>query len=230
MPSRLFLVTEESLAGEYPFDLRELCISFASFIGDAVEMVVISEAGMRETREHLRRSQDFMRVDHFLPQPKPSSAPMSSAEFIWRSDGRPDWESMWNGFCDLALYGGPPHRGQDSALRAEAGDGRPAEEQWDAVEEMRRGIAETCGLYSEPAQPGWLAITCSSPRMAAWLCACIILENVEARCEGPTLYVPCSPGFQLKDQVKSVITVVAKTNHYWQAHVEQEEAARRRAR
>jgi hypothetical protein len=31
--------------------------------------------------------------------------------------------------------------------------------------------------------------------------------------------VPASPSYSLKDQVKSVITVVAKTNHYWQAHI-----------
>jgi hypothetical protein len=56
--------------------------------------------------------------------------------------------------------------------------------------------------------------------MAAWMCAAIILENVDARCEDEILYVPASSDFELKDQVKSVITVVAKVNHYWQAHLE----------
>ena len=27
------------------------------------------------------------------------------------------------------------------------------------------------------------------------------------------------PGYELKDEVKSIITVVAKTHHYWSAHV-----------
>ena len=32
------------------------------------------------------------------------------------------------------------------------------------------------------------------------------------------LLVPASPSFTLKDQVKSVITVVAKVHHYWEIH------------
>ena len=32
------------------------------------------------------------------------------------------------------------------------------------------------------------------------------------------LLVPASPSFTLKDQVKSVITVVAKVHHYWEMH------------
>ena len=36
------------------------------------------------------------------------------------------------------------------------------------------------------------------------------------------LFVPGAAGFDLKDQVKSVITVVAKTKHYWQEHIANE--------
>jgi sirohydrochlorin cobaltochelatase len=87
-----------------------------------------------------------------------------------------------------------------------------------AVEEIQRGIFETTGLESEPSDGGWLAVGCSSPKMAAWLCATILLENVDARCEGDRLLVPASADYALADQVKSVVTVVAKTHHYWQAH------------
>jgi sirohydrochlorin cobaltochelatase len=124
---------------------------------------------------------------------------------------------MWSSFCELALFGGPPHRGPESALVALTDGGRAKD--GSAVEEIRRGIWETTGLYAEPAAPGWLAVTCDSPRMAAWLCATIILENVAARCDEERLLVPADPGFTLEDQVKSVITVVAKTHHYWSAHV-----------
>jgi sirohydrochlorin cobaltochelatase len=143
---------------------------------------------------------------------------MSAAPFLWRPDGRPDWRAMWSSFCELALFGGPPHRGPDSALGA-AASGAAAPGDFDAVAEVRRGIWETTGLYSEPAGPGWLAITCESPKMAAWLCATIILENVAARCDEERLLVPADPSFALMDEVKSVITVVAKTHHYWTAHV-----------
>lgn len=81
------------------------------------------------------------------------------------------------------------------------------------------GIFETTGLDSEIAAGGWLAITTDSKRMAAWMCAAVILENVDARCEDDRLFVPADPSFQLKDQVKSVITVVSKTHHYWAAHM-----------
>ena len=148
-----------------------------------------------------------------------SAAPMSAAPFIWREDGRPDWGNMWQGFCELALFGGPPHRGEESALHAPAAPSEKPTSESEAIAEIQRGIFETTGLKSETAEPGWLAVQCDSTRMAAWLCATILLENVDARCEGDRLLVPASPDFELKDQVKSVITVLAKTHHYWSAHL-----------
>jgi Ni2+-binding GTPase involved in maturation of urease and hydrogenase len=35
---------------------------------------------------------------------------------------------------------------------------------------------------------------------------------------GARLFVPAGPSFRLDDEVKSVITVVAKTHHYWTVH------------
>jgi sirohydrochlorin cobaltochelatase len=149
------------------------------------------------------------------------ATPMAAAPFRYRDDGRPDWGAMWQGFCELALYGGPPHRGADAALSATRAD--TGEVVRDAmIDEMIRGIAETTSLWAEPAPGGWLRVTCDSKRMAAWLCATIILENVDARMEDQYLFVPADTGFDLKDQVKSVITVVAKSHHYWRAHLEDE--------
>ena len=153
----------------------------------------------------------------------PARDAMASAPFVWRRDGRPDWAAMWTTFCDLALHGGPPQRGALQALRGPAIGDRAAASAPGISAELRRGIEETTGLATEPAgpaEPGWIAITCASPRMAAWLCATIILENVDARMDGPRLLVPAGPGFALEDQVKSVITVVAKTHHYWREHLE----------
>jgi sirohydrochlorin cobaltochelatase len=146
-----------------------------------------------------------------------AAAPMSSAPFLWREDGRPDWGSIWTTFCELALYGGPPQRGPESPLRAALGESADCDREM--LAEMRRGIWETTGLYAEASEPGWLSVTCDSPAMAAWLCAAIVLENIEARVEEDRLRLPAGPGYQLKDEVKSIITVVAKTHHYWQAHV-----------
>jgi sirohydrochlorin cobaltochelatase len=55
--------------------------------------------------------------------------------------------------------------------------------------------------------------------MAEWMGAAIVLENVAARVEDDRLMLPAGPDYRLKDEVKSIITVVAKTHHYWQAHV-----------
>jgi sirohydrochlorin cobaltochelatase len=62
-------------------------------------------------------------------------------------------------------------------------------------------------------------VTCDSKMMSAWLCATIILENVEARSEDDRLYLPASSEFELTNEVKSVVTVLAKTHHYWLAHI-----------
>lgn len=143
---------------------------------------------------------------------------MASAPFVWREDGRPDWRAMWESFCDLALHGGPPHRGAEQALRGPQGDGDGAASDPAMVAETRRGIWETTGLFSELQSPGWIAITCESRAMAQWLGAAIALENVEARVDGDRLLLPAGPRFQLEDEVKSLVTVVAKTHHYGAVH------------
>jgi hypothetical protein len=163
-----------------------------------------------------------------IARPKATPAPMSSATFVYRDDGMPDWSAMWSGFCELALFGGPPHRGEDSALVAQVGScgmNSAATPEFDAIAEIRRGISETTGLESDDARDGWLAVRCDSRKMAAWLCASIILENVDARCEGDILYVPARKDYELKNEVKSVITVVAKTHHYWLEHVAAQQLA-----
>ena len=96
----------------------------------------------------------------------------------------------------------------------------PVAGEFDPIAEIRRGLFMTTGLFSEPAvEPGWLAISCQTRQQAAWMCACIILENVDARLDDrDRLLVPAASAFTLKDQVKSVVTVVAKVAHYWQMH------------
>jgi hypothetical protein len=226
MPNRIILAVNRSLPQSALSDCYELCVSFATFLDEAVFVGGFEGEALAELKEWMTtkaRAEDLAVVEPRQVSP----APMTSADFIFSADGKPDWGAMWGTFCELALYGGPPHRGADSALEADAETREPAED-IDAIAEIRRGVWETTGLFSEPAEPGWLAITCSSRKMAAWLCAAIILENVDARCDDERLLVPASAGFRLKDEVKSVITVVAKTNHYWSAHVQEQEALAQR--
>jgi hypothetical protein len=67
--------------------------------------------------------------------------------------------------------------------------------------------------------PGWVRVACTSEVMAAWLTRAIVIENVAARCEGQALDLPASPAFRLEKEIKNVVTVIAKTCHYWTGHV-----------
>jgi hypothetical protein len=213
---RVVVVSPTELPYAILDDWRGQCRLLADFLGAPVALCRLDGLPGTDVAAALRDCPPE-RLEVIEPGP-PANAPMSAAPFVWRADGRPDWRAMWSSFCELALFGGPPHRGPESALGA-APPERPVADGTDAVAEIRRGIWETTGLYAEPASPGWLAVTCDSPRMAAWLCATIILENVEARADEERLLVPADPAFALTDEVKSVITVVAKTHHYWSAHI-----------
>ncbi len=215
---RVLLAIDRTLPAERFQDCRELAKSFANFLGEPVELAFARPDLVLAARIGVDPDPGDDPVEIVMPQ-LPQPATMSSADFTYRADGRPNWQSMWQSFCDLALYGGPPHRGVDSRLVATANDAATTPAEGGAVEEIRRGIFETTGLYSEVSEPGWLAVTCRSRAMAVWMAASIILENVEARFEGDRLLVPASDSFDVTDQVKSVITVVAKTHHYWIEHV-----------
>lgn len=219
MAGRILLVVDAAAS----LTVHNACAELAAALADQAGMPVTMATAPIESLDALRPALDATaeRIREFTPLPRGlSAAPtMSAAPFVWRPDGRPDWSAMWTSFCELALYGGPPHRGPESALRAPAATGVGAESGGDMLEEMRRGIWETTGLYAEPSGAGWLAVTCESRTMAAWLCAAIILENVDARVEDDRLLLPAGPGYRLQDEVKSIITVMAKTHHYWRAHI-----------
>src|SRR5215831_5441862 len=40
-----------------------------------------------------------------------SSSPMGSAGLKFAPDGKVAWDEIWGSFCDLAMAGGPPHKG-----------------------------------------------------------------------------------------------------------------------
>ena len=45
------------------------------------------------------------------------------------------------------------------------------------------------------------------------------MENVAARRQGAMLDLPAAPQFRLEKEIKNVITVMAKTCHYWVGHI-----------
>jgi sirohydrochlorin cobaltochelatase len=150
---------------------------------------------------------------------------MGAAPLKFAADWKVAWDEMWTSFCDLALAGGPPHRG--TLLEAvPAADALAEPEKYRAVvAEIERGIRLVTGLPVVPSRaPGWVGVRCDGEAMAVWLTRAIIVENVMVRREGDVIYLPAGPQFTLKREIKNVVTVVAKTCHYWTAHL----TARRR--
>jgi cation diffusion facilitator family transporter len=148
-----------------------------------------------------------------------SAAPMGAAGLVYSADGKVAWDEIWQGFCDLALAGGPPHRGtllEPVSPEVVLADTEGYER---VLAELQRGIEMITGLRSvRSTTPGWIGMECESEAMALWLLRAIVVENVSVRREDKTLYFPAAPTFRLEKEIKNIITVIAKTNHYWQEH------------
>jgi len=146
--------------------------------------------------------------------------PMKSAGLKYGADGKVAWDQIWGSFCDLAMAGGPPHKGRLLEPGSKAAiDAEPARYE-EVVDEICRGITLASELPAQPsAQPGWVSVDCYSETMASWLLRAIVMENVAARSHGRELRLPAAPHFALDKEIKNVITVIAKTTHYWMGHM-----------
>jgi sirohydrochlorin cobaltochelatase len=146
--------------------------------------------------------------------------PMGSAGLKYGPDGKVAWDQVWGSFCDLAMAGGPPHKGKLlEPGRPEAIEAAPARYE-DVVDEICRGITLASELPAQASShPGWVSVDCYSETMASWLLRAIVMENVSARSHGRELLLPAAPEFRLEKEIKNVITVIAKTTHYWMGHM-----------
>ena len=145
---------------------------------------------------------------------------MGSAGLKYGHDGLVLWNEMWATFCDLAMAGGPPHKGALLEPGDEAAVDGDRVQYEKVVAEICRGIGLVTGLTARAApDAGWVRIDCIDDAMAQWLQRAIVMENVAARRDGPALDLPASPAFRLEKEIKNVITVVAKTCHYWMDHI-----------
>jgi hypothetical protein len=149
-----------------------------------------------------------------------SPTSMGSATLKFDFDGRVAWGEIWTTFCDLALAGGPPHRGtlfepvDPSEVAA-----KPSCTS-EVAAEIERAIGLTSGFTVRPGYaPGWLAVKCSSPAEAAWLQLAVTAENVSARRRGDLLQLPVGPAFRDVKEVKNVVVALAKASHYWDGHL-----------
>lgn len=155
-----------------------------------------------------------------------SPTSMGSAALKYGQDGRVAWNEIWTSFCDLAMAGGPPHRGTLlEAPTAEEVDAEPAGHQL-VLEEILRGVRLTTKLPTSPGEDlGWVAVRCHDEAMAAWLLRAVMAENVRVRRHLDQVFVPAGPWFRLAKEVKNVVVAVAKTCHYWCSHLTDEQRA-----
>ena len=148
-----------------------------------------------------------------------SAAPMEAASLKYDSTGQVAWDEIWADFCDLALAGGPPHRGELLEPVSPEAVAANRHEYERVLAELERGIRLVTGLPVIRSQAlGWIGVACDSEEMALWLLRAIIVENISVRREGQLLFLPVGPDFRLEYEIKNVITAVAKTHHYWLEH------------
>lgn len=181
-----------------------------------------------------------VRIDAILPPryqgrtDAVSAAPMAAADLVFDDEGAVAWDQVFgvddpdNPFCELALAGGPAHRGEllEAVTAADclAEPGKYAA----VLAEIGRVIQMIMGLSTvESRVPGWVGVLCDSEEMAIWLVRAIIVENVMVRREGAVLYLPAGPYFTLPNEVKSIVTVTAKTWHYWREHITAQQVGQR---
>ena len=159
------------------------------------------------------------RYQHCYNAVAPTS--MGSAGLVRDADGRVAWDRIWTTFCDLALAGGPPHRGkllEPVAPAAVAADPAGAEA---VAAELARAIGLTAGLPVVAVDaPGRVGVRCESPAMAGWLQLAVTAENVAAQRRGDVLHLPAGPAFAVEKEVKNVVVALAKARHYWDGHLD----------
>src|SRR3954462_10364148 len=124
---------------------------------------------------------------------------MGSAGIKYAEDGQVAWDQMWGSFCDLAMAGGPPHKGTLLEPGSAATIAARADRYREVTSEICRGVTLVTDLPAEVSPtPGWITVDCYSEGMASWLLRAITMENVAARADRRALELPASPGFRLE--------------------------------
>ena len=136
---------------------------------------------------------------------------------VYNADGTVAWEQMWDSFCALASEGGPPHRG--NLLEAPDHEDPTSADYQRVGEELMRGIKLVSGMPASHATPGWLSVKCKHAAHARWMSEQIAYEKVQCYAEGDFIFVPIASTFALSGEIKNIVTVIAKTSHYWEDHV-----------
>jgi len=182
----------------------------------------------REAREQIHLDVLNQRIRTLLPEQyqdryqEVQPVSMGSAGLKYAPDGLVAWNKMWGSFCDLAMAGGPPHKGTLlQPASAEEIAAQPDQYQ-SVIAEICRGIESVTGLAALPSpNSGWVRVSCVNRGTAEWLLRAITVENIPVRRDETEIELPAGPHFRLEKEIKNVITVTAKTCHYWFGHTSQ---------
>ena len=156
-----------------------------------------------------------------------SPTSMGSAGMKYDEEGRVAWDEIWTTFCDLAMAGGPPHRGKFLGQPNPADVSKDPEKSKAIASEIMRGIQLTTGMKASIDEHfNWVLLECESETMAAWMHRAIVAENVFADHLGNVVRLPSGPAYRIEKEIKNVIVCVAKTWHYWDGHMSENEKAK----
>ncbi|WP_337174843.1 hypothetical protein [Paludisphaera sp.] len=158
------------------------------------------------------------RYQHCYGEVPPTS--MGSASLKYDEYGRVAWGEIWTTFCDLALAGGPPHRG--TLLEPPSAEEVAADPDGQAriLAEVDRALGLATGVGTLPGYaPGWIGVPCAAEDEATWLQFAVTAENVSARRRGRTLQLPVGPNFRPEKEIKNLVVALAKSLHYWDGHL-----------
>lgn len=147
---------------------------------------------------------------------KQKNAPMAAAPIRYNLDGSVAWDQMWSAFCELAIEGGPPHRG---TLLSPDGKHQKSKEKYHAViQEITRAYQLLIPYAVVEGEHGWIGVRFPAGNLARWYMTIIKNENVECRRDKSTLFLPVHASYTIEKEIKNLITVVAKAYHYWRDH------------
>ena len=96
---------------------------------------------------------------------------MGSAGLKYGADGNVAWNEMWATFCDLAMAGGPPHKGMllepGAPVEIDANSARYAQ----VVDEIVRGVRLVTGLAARAVPHSRMGARGLSQRHDGWMAA-----------------------------------------------------------
>ncbi len=158
------------------------------------------------------------RYQHCYTSVSPNS--MGSAGLKYGPDGRVAWDEIWTTFCDLALAGGPPHRGKLLEPVSEADVAAAPGRYRDVVVEIGRAIGMTTCLrvVQGYARVGWVYSASRRRRRRGSNLPSTRRTYRPAQAE-PLLHLPAGPDFRVEKEIKNVIVALIKANHYWDGHL-----------